>query len=96
MSLRFEWDDEKARANERKHGVSFEEAKTVFGDADAFSVIDEMHSWEEERLIMIGTSERRRVLFVVYVERIEETMRLISARRANARELQAYEEKARG
>jgi hypothetical protein len=92
--LRFEWNDEKALANERKHGVSFAEAKTVFFDAYALYTADGEHSWNEERFIIVGRSERDRVLTVVYVERIEDTLRLISARRATVRERQTYEEKA--
>jgi uncharacterized protein len=92
--MNFEWDDAKALANERKHGVSFLEARTVFSDPLALHQYDGPHSWNEERFIIIGTSESRRVLFVVYVERIEETFRLISARTATTRERRAYEEKA--
>lgn len=92
--MQFEWDPAKARENEKKHGVSFDEAKTVFGDVYALHEYDGPHSWNEERFIIIGVSERRRVLVVVYVERIEETFRLISARAAELRERRAYEEKA--
>lgn len=94
--MKFEWDDAKARSNERKHGVSFEEARTVFGDTHALHHYDGPHSWDEERFIIVGMSERQRVLFVVYVERIEETFRLISARPAKPGERQTYEEKAIG
>jgi uncharacterized protein len=94
MELQFEWDPAKARANERKHGVSFREASTVFRDAYALHRYDGEHSWNEERLI-IGMSERERVLTVIYVERIEMTMRLISARPALLRERKIYEEKSR-
>ena len=93
MKLTFEWDEAKARANERKHGVSFDEARTVFGDAFALHQYHGPHSWKEDRFIIIGTSEQERVLLVVYVERTELTMRLISARRATARERKTYEEK---
>jgi uncharacterized DUF497 family protein len=94
QELRFEWDPAKAAANARKHGVSFEEARTVFGDAYALHAYDGEHSWQEDRFIIIGRSELRRVLFVVYVERTELTMRLISARPAMAREKRTYEEEA--
>lgn len=94
QELRFEWDRAKAVANERKHGVSFDEARTVFGDAYALHEYDGEHSWQEDRFIIIGRSELHRVLFVVYVERTEMTMRLISARRATLREKRIYEEKA--
>ena len=92
--MRFEWDEAKALANERKHGVSFQEACTVFGDAYAIHQFDGAHSWNEERFIIIGMSQESRVLSVVYVERIEQTVRLISARRATRREKRTYEEKA--
>ncbi len=92
--MQFEWDEEKAFANARKHGVSFDEAKTVFGDRSALHQYDGPHSWNEERFIIIGMSERPRLLYVVYVERIEEMFRLISARPAMLRERRAYEEKA--
>ena len=94
--MKFEWDHGKAELNERKHGVSFDEARSVFGDAFALHVYDGTHSWDEERFIIIGTSERERLLTVAYVERIEMTFRLISARRATLRERNDYEEKKRG
>lgn len=93
MSLRYEWDPAKARANEKKHGVSFAEAATVFEDPFARHLYDGEHSWDEERLIIMGYSVRQRILVVVYVERIEETMRLISARPALTHEKRTYEEK---
>jgi uncharacterized DUF497 family protein len=93
--LTFEWDADKALSNERKHGVSFDEAKTVFGDQRAVHEYDGDHSWHEDRFIIIGTSERARVLTVVYVERTEMAMRLISARAATIRERRHYEEKNR-
>lgn len=94
-SLTFEWDPAKALANERKHGVRFDEAKTVFGDQRALHEHDGEHSWHEDRFIIIGMSERDRVLTVVYVERTEMTMRIISARAAAIRERRSYEEKNR-
>lgn len=93
--LTFEWDPDKASSNERKHGVSFDEARTVFGDQRALHEYDGDHSWHEDRFMIIGTSERARVLTVVYVERTEMTMRLISARAATIRERRSYEEKNR-
>jgi len=95
-TYRFEWDAAKAAENLRKHGVSFEEARTVFGDAYALHVYDGEHSWAEDRFIIIGRSERDRLLSVVYVERVELTLRLVSARRATLRERRTYEEKSRG
>ena len=94
MKLQFEWDELKARSNERKHGVTFDEAKTVFGDPASIFVYDGDHSWAEDRFIIIGMSERERLLMVVYVERTELTVRLISARNATRRERRDYEKKA--
>jgi uncharacterized DUF497 family protein len=96
LNLTFEWDPTKARRNERKHGVSFAEAETVFRDMFALHLYDGDHSWDEERFIIIGMSERDRVLTVVYVERTVMTMRLISARPARRQERKDYEEKVRG
>jgi uncharacterized DUF497 family protein len=95
FELKFEWDPEKARSNERKHDVSFEEALTVFRDTRALHAYDGDHAWNEDRFIIIGMSRWDRVLMVVYVERSFMTMRLISARPASLRERNAYEEKNR-
>ncbi len=92
MALTFEWDDDKAIANERNHGVTFDEAATVFGDPDALTIFDAYHSTAEERFITIGFSNRSRVVVVVYTER-EPNLRLISARRATPRERQQYEQR---
>ena len=92
MALTFEWDDDKAIANDRKHGVTFDEAVTVFGDPDALTIFDEYHSTAEARFITIGFSHRSRVVVVVYTER-EPNLRLISARRATPRERQQYEQR---
>jgi uncharacterized DUF497 family protein len=94
IELSFEWDPAKAQENERKHGVSFEEGRTVFGDPASVFVYDGAHSWDEDRFMIIGMSELERILTVVYVERTEMTMRLISARHATSRERRDYEEKA--
>jgi len=83
----FEWDADKAVANAAKHGVSFEEAVTVFLDLDYLLVRDAL---EPERLVAIGMSSQARVLFVVHCERGEK-LRVISARRATRREREAYE-----
>jgi uncharacterized DUF497 family protein len=61
MSLRFEWHDKKAIANKRKHGITFEEASTVFGDSFSITIYDPAHSTAEERFITIGTSDRTQV-----------------------------------
>jgi uncharacterized DUF497 family protein len=91
MSLRFEWDPEKAAANLAKHGVSFEEALTVFSDPLARIFDDEDHSREEEREIIVGHSTKQRLLLVCFTAR-ETAIRLFSARRATKRERQDYEE----
>ena len=86
----FEWNDEKARVNHAKHGVSFEEATTVFIDELAVPFEDIAHP---ERLVLIGESYLRRVLLVVFTERLASgTIRIVSARRATRRERRAYEE----
>jgi uncharacterized DUF497 family protein len=89
--LRFEWDTRKAVANHAKHRVSFEEAATVFGDPLGRIVGDPRHSQDEERLVLLGLSQRRRLLVVMFTER-GETIRLISAREATRRERRSYED----
>ena len=91
MGLSFEWDDEKARENRKKHGVSFEEAATVFGDALSLTIDDPLHSEGEERFVIIGSSIQGRTLVVVHTERGDD-IRLISARVATPRERKIYEE----
>ena len=82
MTMRFEWDPTKAASNIRKHGVSFDEAVTVFKDPLAFIFDDKAHSEQEHREIIIGISALRRMLLVCFVERQEHIVRLISARPA--------------
>jgi uncharacterized DUF497 family protein len=89
----FEWDTTKAAANRFRHGVSFEEAASVFGDDDALIEDDPAHSSEEDRLIITGTSARERVLLTVYTLRNEDNVRIISSRPALPREKRTYEEK---
>lgn len=91
MSYYFEWDTEKAAVNLRKHGVSFEEATTVFGDPLAMNMPDPDHSLNEERFVLLGLSHRLRLLVVSYAERGIRT-RLISAREATRQERRQYEE----
>lgn len=91
----FEWDDEKADENLRKHGVEFEEAQAVFLDPFARTKYDPDHSREEHRFIILGYSKRNRLLVVCYALR-ESRFRLINARRANRKERQEYEEKKNG
>lgn len=87
---RFEWDPAKGRENERKHGVSFEEALTAFFDDDARIIADDGHSEVEERFVLLGRSFREEVLIVVHCYRDGETIRLISARQATKREWAQY------
>jgi uncharacterized protein len=91
MPLTFEWDEDKAAANLRKHKVGFDEAKTVFNDPRSLTIFDEDHSDEEQRYIDIGTSARGRVLVVAYTER-GPNIRLISSRKATSTERKQYEE----
>jgi hypothetical protein len=87
--VRFEWDPRKAALNRRKHHVAFEEAMTCFADPLALLLEDELH---EERLVLIGVSERDRLLFTVYAELADDGIRIISARRATKAERRRYEE----
>lgn len=87
--MRFEWDPGKAAVNLRKHEVSFEEAAECFTDPLALVINEPRH---QERLILIGVSKRRRVIFTVYAERDAATIRIISARRATRLERRHYEE----
>ncbi|MBN1509810.1 MAG: BrnT family toxin [Sedimentisphaerales bacterium] len=91
MRLSFEWDDQKARANLRKHGIRFDEAMTVFMDPFSVTIPDPDHSMDEQRYVDIGSSERGRVLVVVYTER-SASIRIISCRRATPSERERYEE----
>ena len=94
MNMRFEWDPEKAASNIRKHGVSFDEAVTVFKDPLAFIFDDEVHLEQEHREIIIGISTLRRMILVCFVERLEDIVRIISARPATRQEIKDYEENA--
>jgi uncharacterized DUF497 family protein len=89
--VKFEWDDEKAVSNLEKHGVSFGEATEVFYDPYALEDYDTGHSADESRFVIIGLSSRR-LLYVVYVERTADTIRIISARRADKSEQKFYEQ----
>jgi len=91
MSVRFEWDKNKASSNIRKHGVSFDEARTVFNDPLARIFEDEEHSTVERREIIIGHSIINRLLVVCFSERTE-AIRIFSARLATQRERKDYEE----
>ncbi|MCI0376837.1 MAG: BrnT family toxin [Gemmataceae bacterium] len=91
MSLEFEWDEDKAVANVKKHQVAFEEAATVFYDSLAAIFDDEAHSEEEQREIIIGHSAENRLLLVCFTE-CAGAIRIISARRATKKERRDYEE----
>ena len=95
MSPGFEWDEAKALANQQKHGVSFEEAATVFANPLAAIFDDPDHSQDELREIIVGHSDRNRVLIVSFTER-GGAVRIISARAATPRERKAYEENQLG
>jgi uncharacterized DUF497 family protein len=90
VALEFEWDGEKARTNWLKHRVSFDEARTMFGDALAVTVPDPDHSVGEDRLVTIGLGSFGLLLVVAHTER-SGIIRIISARPATARERRAYE-----
>ena len=92
MALSFEWDEDKAASNESKHGVTFDEASTVFADPLAVIFDDEEHSEDEIREIIIGHSILERLLLVSFTERGANVVRIISARRATKRERKDYEE----
>ena len=91
MGLAFEWDEHKATLNTRKHGVSFEEASTVFADPLALTIDDLVHSEDEDRYATLGESQRSRLLVVVFTDR-DDRIRIISARVATRRERKDYEE----
>jgi hypothetical protein len=89
--MEFDWDDEKARINQQKHGVTFEEATEVFYDDHAVAFPDEEHSFAEQRFNIIGCSSQN-LLFVVYAERHQDIIRIISAREADNEERRIYYE----
>jgi hypothetical protein len=91
MGLRFEWDEQKARQNLKKHGVSFEEAATVFGDHLSMTVADPLHSTLEQRWVTMGLTYLGRLAVVVHTNR-GNVVRLVSARKVTRREKKAYEE----
>jgi len=91
MTLRFEWDESKAEINKRKHGISFDEAQTVFTDDLSAMKPDVEHSNTEERFLIIGLSNKNRVIVVSYTER-GDIIRLINARKATRNERKQHEE----
>ena len=89
--LKFEWDGQKSANNKRKHGVSFEEAQTVFFDENAIEYPDPDHSDEEDRFLLLGCSYRLRILVVCHCFRESlVVVRIISARKATSRERRVY------
>jgi uncharacterized protein len=93
MELSFSWDPRKDAANQRKHRVSFTEARTAFEDVLSITVPDPGHSNDESRFVLVGRSRRDRLLVVAHAENADE-IRIISARPATRRERHAYEEEA--
>jgi uncharacterized DUF497 family protein len=91
MPSTFEWDEDKAQENLKKHRVSFEEAATILGDPLTVTILDPSHSGAEERYVDIGASSKGRILVVVYTERGNH-IRIISCRKATPTERRKYEQ----
>ena len=90
--MQFEWDEEKAESNLKKHGVSFAEAETVFGDLSAKMFFDDEHSIDERREFIVGYSKMNRMLVVYFTERENRILRIISARKPTNIEREDYEQ----
>ena len=89
--ITFQWDEEKNKINQQKHGISIEEAESVFFDDYAIQFWDEEHSEEEERFLLLGISYKMRILLVVHCFREEDSIiRIISARKATKNETKEY------
>ena len=91
--VNFEWDERKNQSNQKKHGVSFEEAVTVFFDPNQLSIPDIVHSEDEERWVTIGMSKKLKTLVVIHLsltDRSAQTIRVISARKADKEERTQY------
>lgn len=92
--LRFEWDPRKDAANQRKHGITFEEARSVFADEHALLLDDPDHSTAEDRFVLLGLSARFRIVVVVHAYRAgDDVIRIISARKATKSERGRYDER---
>ncbi len=89
MALTFEWDTNKAKTNFGKHGISFEEAATLFADENSITIDDPVHSLNEKRSITIGLTFKRKLLVAVHTER-NSKIRIISARSASRKEKKQY------
>ena len=90
-NILFEWDEQKDAKNQKKHKISFDEAKTVFTDPFARIIADPDHSEDEDRFILLGTSVHSKLLVVCHCVRLNETIRIISARKAEKPEREIYE-----
>jgi len=91
--IEFEWDEQKNESNRKKHGIWFEEAQQVFDDPNGLVFYDEVHSNDEDRFLLLGSSGSTRVLVIVFCERKKnEIIRIISARKATKKEIKRYEE----
>ena len=90
MDIHFTWDEEKNRSNQKKYGVSFEEAETVFYDDDSVLFDDPDHSFGEERFLIIGVTDTEKLCIVSHCYRDEDVIRIISARKATKHEKQIY------
>ncbi|MEE3718217.1 BrnT family toxin [Tumidithrix elongata RA019] len=91
MELAFEWDEQKETENIKKHGIGFQEGKTVFNDPLSITLSDPIHSIDEDRFIDLGFSNQGRLLIVVYTER-QQNIRIISCRKATNKERSFYEQ----
>ena len=90
----YEWDSKKAAENQRKHGVSFDEASSVFLDPLALTFDDPDHSLNERRFITIGMTSSQRLVFVAHVDKDDDRIRIISARETTRREAYDYQERS--
>jgi len=95
MGLKFEWHKKKANTNLKKHGISFDEASTVFNDPLAEIFDDEEHSTDEDREFIIGHSILQRLIIVFFTERTKNIIRIFSARKASKKERRKYEKNRR-
>jgi uncharacterized DUF497 family protein len=90
MGLKFEWDRRKAVSNSKKHGVSFEDAATAFGDRLSVTIHDPKHSDDEDRFLLLGVTQDKKLVVVAHTDR-NDTIRIISVRSATGREREKYE-----
>ena len=90
MGLKFEWDKRKAVLNIKKHGVSFEDAATAFGDPLSVTIHDPKHSDDEDRFLLLGETQDKKLVVVAHTDR-KDTIRLINARTATRQEREDYE-----